>query len=267
MAFIKGDFDVAFIGDFQRRIQGFGHIGKEVRHFVAALHIKLIIIETEMRRVIEGTARRNTELDFLCRCVTGVDVMVIIGRHQLQTVLLGPALEYRADDFFLGNPVILDFQVKVILAEKRDQAIQRPLGPFFIMIEDILLDVAFDAGTHSDESFMILFEQIIVDTWLVIIIFPIDEALGHDFDEIMIALIVLGQQNQMAEPFLSLLFKTAAPGHIHFTPQNRLDALGYGFFIQINDTVHIAMIRNRHSRHVQLLSPLHHVGNLAQAVE
>ena len=68
------------------------------------------------------------------------------------------------------------------------------------------LDVAFDAGTHSDEPFMILFEQIIVDAGLVIIIFPIDEAFGHDFDEIMIALIVLGQQNQMAKPFLGASF-------------------------------------------------------------
>ena len=130
-----------------------------------------------------------------------------------------------------------------------------------------MLDMAFNASTHGDKAFMILFKQIVVDAGLMVIIFSVNKTFGHDLNEIVISLIVFGQQNQMAEPFLSLLFKTAAPGHIHFTPQNRLDALGYGFFIQINDTVHIAMIRNRHSRHVQLLGTLHHIGNLAQAVE
>lgn len=163
--------------------------------------------------------------------------------------------------------MVLDFQVKIILAKNRNQPVQSPLGPFFIVIEDILLDVAFDAGTHGDEAFMILFEQIVVDAGLMVIIFPIDKTFGHDFDEVVVTLIVFGQQNQVTEPFFRLLFKTAAPGHIHFTPQNRLDALGYGFLIQINDTVHIAMIRNRHSRHIQLLGTLHHIGNLAQAVE
>ena len=120
MAFIKRYFNIALISDFQRRIQSFRHISKEVGHFIAALHIEFIIIEAKMRRVIEGTARRNTELDFLCRCVTGGDVMVIIGRHQLQTVLLGPALEYRADCLFFWDSMVLDFQIKIILAETRN---------------------------------------------------------------------------------------------------------------------------------------------------
>ena len=83
MALTERNLDVALIGDFQRRIQGFGHVGKEVGHFVAALHIKFIIIKAEMRRVIEGTARRNTELDLLGSCIAGVDVMIIVGSHQL----------------------------------------------------------------------------------------------------------------------------------------------------------------------------------------
>ena len=56
MTIVKGDVDVAFIGDFQGRIQGFRHIRKEVGHFIAALHIKFIIIEAEMGRVVEGAA-------------------------------------------------------------------------------------------------------------------------------------------------------------------------------------------------------------------
>jgi phosphoglycerate dehydrogenase-like enzyme len=83
MALTERNLDVALIGDFQRRIQGFGHVGKEVGHFVTALHIKFIIIKTEMRRVIESTARRNTELDLLGSCIAGVDVMIIVGSHQL----------------------------------------------------------------------------------------------------------------------------------------------------------------------------------------
>ena len=59
MALVKGYLHIALIGDFQRRIQRFRHIGKQLGHFVTALHVKLVVGKAEMVRVFEGTARRN----------------------------------------------------------------------------------------------------------------------------------------------------------------------------------------------------------------
>ena len=92
------------------------------------------------------------------------------------------------------------------------------------MVEDVLRDLAFDAGRRRNEPFMVLLEQVEVDSWLVIIIFPVDEAFGHDLDKVVIPLIIFGQQHQVAEPFLRLFLKAAAPSHIDFTADDGLDA-------------------------------------------
>ena len=83
----------------------------------------------------------------------------------------------------------------------------------------------------------------------------------------MIALIVFGQQHQVAEPFLGLFLETAAAGHIDFTADDGLDALGFRLPVQIDDAVHIAVIGNGHSGHIEFFRSRYHVGNLAQPVE
>ena len=57
-------------------------------------------------------------------------------------------------------------------------------------VEDILRDLTFDAGRRSNESFMVLLEEVEVDARTVIVIFPVDKAFGDDLDEVMIALII-----------------------------------------------------------------------------
>ena len=124
--------------------------------------------------------------------------MEIVRRHDLQSIFLRPALKHLADDLFLRQPVILHFQIEIVLAENAHQPLQRLPGSFFVAVEDILLNMSLDAGAHGDKPFMVLLQQVVVDAGLVVIVFSVDKALRHDFDQIMIALQILRQQDQMA---------------------------------------------------------------------
>ena len=81
MPFIKGNRHIAFIGNFQCRIEGFRHVGKQSRHFVAVFHIKFIVGKAEMVRIIQCRACRNTEFDFLCRGVRFINIMIVVRGH------------------------------------------------------------------------------------------------------------------------------------------------------------------------------------------
>ena len=124
--------------------------------------------------------------------------MEIVRRDDLQSIFLRPALKHLADDLFFRQSVILHFQIEIVLAENTHQPFQRLPGPFFVAVEDILLNMALDAGAHGDKPFMVLFQQVVVDAGLVVIVFSVDKALRHDFDQIMVALQILRQKDQMA---------------------------------------------------------------------
>ena len=66
------------------------------------------------------------------------------------------------------------------------------------MVEDILRDLTFDAGRRRNEAFVVLLEQIEVDSRLVIVVFPVDKTFGHNLDKVVIPLIIFGQQHQVA---------------------------------------------------------------------
>ena len=193
MTFTKTDIDVTFSGNFQSRIQCLRHVRKQGCHFLAAFHIKFIIRKSKMRRIVQGTSCRDAQLYLLRRRIRLFDIMVVIGRHKLQSIFLRPLLKNGTNNFFLRQSMILNFQIKIILTENANQVMQRTQRAFFIVIKNILLYMPLNAGTHRNKPVMILFQQIIVHARLMIIIFPVHKSFGYDFHKIVISCIIFRQ--------------------------------------------------------------------------
>ena len=163
--------------------------------------------------------------------------------------------------------MVLHFQIEVLFPEYRYQFFQRTPCSCFIAIDEILLDLPFNARTKSDEPGVIGFQEIVVNAGTVIVVFPINKSFGNNFNQIMIAFIIFCQQDQMAKTFLSRMIHAAAPCHVDFTPQDGLDSLRLCLFIEVDDAVHIAMIGNRHCRHSQFFGPGYHFRNAAHPIK
>ena len=91
--------------------------------------------------------------------------------------------------------MILQFQKEIALSEDLLIAQRRLFCTCIIIAVQRARDLTCQTRTGTDNALMILFQHLQIDTRLVII--ALGEALGHDLDQIRIAGIVLGEQDQM----------------------------------------------------------------------
>ena len=93
--------------------------------------------------------------------------------------------------------------------------------------------------------------------------------LRADLDEILVALIIFCQKDQMSQLLLLALgpLETAPPGHIDLAAQDGLDPLGHTFFIEIHSAIHDAVVRDGQRRLPHVLHMGHQLLDAASAVE
>ena len=115
---------------------------------------------------------------------------------------------------------------------------------------------------------MIFFQKFQIHTWLIIKAFH--KCLGYDLHQIAVALIILGQQNQMVITVIATSHfpvKTGTRSHINLTSEDRIDP---GFScspVKINDTIHNAMISDRRAVHTQFFHSGHILFDLIGAIQ
>jgi len=87
-----------------------------------------------------------------------------------------------------------------------------------------------------------------IDTRLVVE--TVQKSRGNKLNEIAVALVVFAKQNEMVGTLRvrSAVFVIVGR-HIHFTPNDRLHAVGGGFVIKIRCREKVSVIGDRNSRH------------------
>ena len=88
-------------------------------------------------------------------------------------------------------------------------------------------------------------------------------------DEVLVPLLVLRQQHQMAVLAVgpALLVGHGLLGHVHLAPQDRRQAVRLGLFVKLHRPVHHAVVGHGDVRHAQLFGALHQLGNARRTVE
>ena len=107
---------------------------------------------------------------------------------------------------------------------------------------------------------MVLLQLLMIGTWTIVeTVYP---GVAHEFDQILVAVIVLSQHDQViaAEVFFSFLqVHVATTGHIHLTAEDRLERF-QAFFLallvhadadvmEFLNAEHVAVIRDGHALH------------------
>jgi hypothetical protein len=112
----------------------------------------------------------------------------------------------------------------------------------------------------------VLAQKIPINTRLIIKTFQI--ARRDQLHQVAIAFYIFRQKNQMVSGVITPLFflQTAPGSHIHLTSQEGLYPLLLRLFVKIYHSVHVAVIRNRNSRHPQLTGFSDHILNTCRSV-
>lgn len=114
---------------------------------------------------------------------------------------------------------------------------------------------------------MVLAQHIHVDPGFVIE--PLHFADGYDFHQVLVAGLVLHQQDQVVQlaAGLQALVQMGSGGDVHLTADDGLDAGFLAFLIEFDDPVHDPMVGDGQSRHAQFLGIGHQVRNPAGPIQ
>ena len=84
----------------------------------------------------------------------------------------------------------LQFQVK-IFAKNRFKPLNRLIGIVKMSCHDVLWNFATQTGRRNNQSFMIFFEQFLIDPWFVVKTFGIGSR--YQFEEVSVTNQIFGQ--------------------------------------------------------------------------
>jgi hypothetical protein len=198
-----------------------------------------------------------------------LDVMHVVRRHAFQPELLRPLDEVLVYLGLLGDPVVLEFEIKIIRAERLLEPIHRIARLGELILHDRLRDLARETARQRDQPILALRQDFFVNARLVVIALQMRR--GCKFDEIFVADLIFREQNEMVVDVLAaggrLLFEPRSGGDVNFAADDGLDALAPRFLPKIHRAVHRAVIRDGERGQLQFVRLLDEFVQTAGAIE
>ena len=109
-------------------------------------------------------------------------------------------------------------------------------------------------------------QQILVDAGTVVEAFRV--ASRHQLDQVLVALVGLGEEHQVIGLGLGAALLESAPlGHVHFAAQDRLQPALARVIVKDHRREHVAVLGHCQRRHLQLHCLIEQLVNPAGAVE
>ena len=188
--------------------------------------------------------------------VLRIGIVDVVRGDKLDACLLGHLEELLVHQRLIRQPVILQFEIIVILAEDVSVLKCSLLRLFIQTFHDIPLDFSRKTCAEGNDPAVILAQQFLVHSGSVIISFH--KSFGDDLHQISISFIVLRKKDEMIVSVISACHLSVKPGirrHIDLTAEDRVDPLLLRFPVEIDDAVHHSVIRDRSAVHPQLFDP------------
>ena len=267
MVFAEGKLQLAPVGNALGVFHRLGIGGEQPLHLLGGAEIEVPRLVAHPVFIVHRFPCLDAQQHVVAVGILFPQIMGVIGTYQRNARLLMHPQQRPVDDGLVGNAVILQFQVVVVLAEQIVHLQGVGLGPLVIVVQDPLGHLAGQASRQGDQTFMVFPQQIHIDAGLVVKALHI--GLGHHVAQIPIARLILAQQHQVpgfAVEFMCLV-KPAAAGHVDLTADNGMDALRLAGPVKVDDAVHGAVVGNGAGRLPHLPHQLRQVADAAGAVQ
>ena len=132
-------------------------------------------------------------------CVLPVQVVAVVRRHDGDACVLCQPEEFPVHLLLLGDPVVLELEVEILLAEDLLVFEGDPLRVVIPVLDEQRRDLAAEAGREADKPFSVGPQQFLVDPRLVVESFEISG--GHELDQVLVALSVAGEEYEVIGGF------------------------------------------------------------------
>ena len=134
-------------------------------------------------------------------------------------------------------------------------------------MEQELGNIAADAGRGADQPLPMLRKQIIIDPRLIVE--AVDEGFRGEPHQVLVAYLILGQQDQMPVfPIHLRILEGISPGrYVGLNPDDGLDPLLLAFSIEVDNAVHDPVVRDGHGGLPQGLSAGYQSRNTGRSVQ
>ena len=253
------DLDVAALGDQQRVVARprVRLLGEEPAHLVRGLEVVLLAVELEAGRVAHHRVGLDAQQGVVGLGVLPGDVVAVVGGQQRGAQLAADLQQAGHGLALLVDPVVLDLDEEVVLAEDVLQAPGPGEGLGLVALEQGLEHVAAQAARGGDQALAVLVEQVPVDAGLVEV--ALQEGPAGQLDHVPVAGAVLGQQDQVVVELAAALGVAArvvqpAPaggalravlvGHVGLGADDRRDVRVAAGLVEVQDPVHVPVVRD-----------------------
>ena len=127
--------------------------------------------------------------------------------------------------------------------------------------------LALQAAAQADQPLRVRGEQLLVDARLVVE--PVRVARRDELDEVVKALVRLREQHEMVGRLArrARSIGAAAGRDVDLAAEDRLDAALPRLVVERHGREHVAVLGDRHGRHLQLGGPIEQLADPARAVE
>ena len=180
------------LGDPQRVVARLGELAEQVAHLLRRLQVVLLALELEPLRVGDQCPGLHAQQRVVRLVVFAVRVVRVVGGEQRRTDLPGDLDQLRVGVVLGGQPVVLQFDEQVVLAEDVLQAAGLLDGALLVALEQRLQHVTAEAPGGGDEAVVVLLEQLPVHPGLVVV--ALEEGQARELDEVAVPDLVLGEQ-------------------------------------------------------------------------
>ena len=225
---------LALVANLQRIAERFGNVGKDGVHLCLRLEPLLLRVE-HSRGVVEVLARGQTDEAVVGLAVLLIYEMDVVAANDLNIIALrnvekdGVDLLLHRIGFAIGahvrvgHLVSLEFYV-VVIAKDVFEPTHRFFSPLNVALHNLLRYLATQTGGADNQVFVKLLQIFVVRTRTHIE--AVHPRARNEFDEVVVAVLVLGQHNKVPAAAVNLSFLqflVAAARHVHLATENRLE--------------------------------------------
>ncbi len=269
--FLELELEVAARGDLEGVLQRLRRGGGERQggHFGAGLEVELLgLLLHRPVGVADDLGGLQADQDLAGVGVLARQVMDVVARRQRDVHLLGQVQQQRQHLLLLGQAVVMDLDEEVVL-ERLAVPARRRLGLLRLAAQQVVGDLALDAGRHDQQAVLVFFQQLLVDARLAVE--ALQERGGDQLAEVAVALVVAHQRQQVEVVQLVLAavgaVEARARRQVELGADDGLDLALLGLLVEVDRAQDRAVVGQRHGGHLEGARLLEQVVDLQGGVE
>ena len=263
------------VQNLQRVGDSFRMVREQRGHFLLALEVLLLGV-AQAFGIVHGGVGGEADEAVVGGAVVLVHKVNVVGGHHLHAVLL------RQLEDFLGIELLLFVQLQahprnlrlvehhlqvIVIAKDLLVPLDGGIGAGGVACDDRPRHLSRQTGGAAYKVCGVLLYDLVRDAGAVVETLYVRG--GHYLHQILVAVVVLGQQDQVIV-FAVLLVVDAVVilGNVHLATHYGLDLREFlGYVQEVLHAVHIAVVRDGQARHSQFRSPLEELGNIGHSIQ